>query len=134
MVIQPAARRTRQLTEFRLSIEPRVELSVELSTEPNGTLSNRFTLSGRLVECQVVRYSPAGIALLNARLAHQSQQSEAGSKRQLEFEVELLFAGDNALSASRLAPGQELRVAGFVAPRRKLGKSLLFHVTEFDVF
>jgi primosomal replication protein N len=86
-----------------------------------------------LIECQVLRYSPAGIALLNARLAHQSEQNEVGIKRQLDFEVDVLFAGEQALRASRLAPGQGLKLAGFIAPKRKLGKALLFHVTDFDV-
>jgi hypothetical protein len=50
----------------------------------------------------------------------------------VEAEFDLLFAGENAVRAARLAPGQGLKAAGFVAPKRKLGKTMLFHVTEFE--
>jgi len=88
-------------------------------------------LSGVLIEREALRYTPAGIAMLNARLSHGSQVHEAGHARQLDFEVPVRFAGSVAARADRLALGEQVVVSGFLAPRRRQSKSLVLHVTEF---
>ncbi len=88
-------------------------------------------LSGTLTEREALRYTPAGIAMLGARLSHRSEAAEAGQPRQLEFDVALRFAGAIAARADRLQLGEAIRVDGFLAPRRRLSKSLVVHVTEF---
>ena len=84
-----------------------------------------------LVEREALRYTPAGIAKLNARLSHGSEAIEAGHARQLEFELPVRFAGAIAARADRLALGEQLLVTGFLAPRRRQSKSLVLHVTDF---
>lgn len=93
---------------------------------------NQVELTGRLIGRDALRYTPAGIALLNGRLEHRSRQIEAGSQRDVEFEVELLFAGEAAVRANRLELGQNLVVGGFLAPRRKQSKSLTLHVARYE--
>jgi len=93
--------------------------------------ANRVELSGVLVEREALRYTPAGIAMLNARLSHACEAIEAGQPRQLEFELPVRFAGAIAARADRLALGEQLLVTGFLAPRRRQSKSLVLHVTDF---
>ncbi|HEY0877740.1 MAG TPA: primosomal replication protein N [Zeimonas sp.] len=88
-------------------------------------------LSGTLTEREALRYTPAGIAMLGARLSHRSETVEAGHPRQLEFDVSLRFAGAIAARADRLQLGEAISIDGFLAPRRRLSKSLVVHVTEF---
>lgn len=88
-------------------------------------------LTGTLSERETLRYTPAGIAMLGARLSHRSEAHEAGHVRQLEFDVALRFAGALAARADRLQLGQSIFVDGFLAPRRRQSKSLVVHVTEF---
>ncbi|MCO5106562.1 MAG: primosomal replication protein N [Burkholderiaceae bacterium] len=95
------------------------------------TTANRVELSGVLVEREALRYTPAGVAMLNARLSHGSEVREAGHPRQLEFEVAVRFAGSIAARADRLALGEQVLVTGFLAPRRRQSKSLVLHVTDF---
>jgi len=92
---------------------------------------NRVQLSGTLTEREALRFTPAGIAMLAARLSHRSEAIEAGHARQLEFEVALRFAGAVAARADRLQLGASICVDGFLAPRRRQSKSLVVHVTEF---
>lgn len=94
-------------------------------------MQNRVQLSGTLVERETLRYTPAGIAMLGARLNHHSEAIEAGHPRQLEFDVALRFAGAIAARADRLRLGESILVDGFLAPRRRQSKSLIVHVTEF---
>jgi primosomal replication protein N len=95
------------------------------------TTANRVELSGVLIEREALRYTPAGIAMLNARLGHASEALEAGLPRQLDFEIAVRFAGSIATRADRLALGAPVVVSGFLAPRRRQSKSLVLHVTDF---
>ncbi len=94
-------------------------------------MQNRVQLSGTLTEREALRYTPAGVAMLGARLSHRSETTEAGHPRQLEFDVALRFAGAVAARADRLQLGESISVDGFLAPRRRQSKSLVVHVTEF---
>jgi primosomal replication protein N len=79
-----------------------------------------------------LRYSPAGVPILQAQMQHLSEQVEAQVKRKVELEVNVVAAGPLALQLDQLALGQMVKATGFLAPRRKLAKSLVFHITEFD--
>ena len=95
--------------------------------------ANRVELQALLVQRESLRFSPAGIPILGATLAHSSEQSEAGSARRVELELAAVFAGKAAEAASRLALGSMLAVTGFLAPRRRHSKTLSLHVTQFEL-
>ena len=82
---------------------------------------------------ETLRYSPAGIPLLNAVLQHESEQPEAGASRRVEMEVAAIFAGKLAESVNRLELGTGLKVIGFLAPKRRQSKLLALHITEFEL-
>ena len=82
---------------------------------------------------QSLRYTPAGVAMVDAVLAHQSVQREAGVDRQVEMEISARFADRAAERLVQVAPGSLLQLNGYLAPRRRGSKSLLFHVTEFHI-
>ncbi|NLD69543.1 MAG: primosomal replication protein N [Limnobacter sp.] len=92
---------------------------------------NEVTLSGELVERALLRYTPAGIPILDARLAHRCEVAQAGQRRQVEFDIALSFAGPMAYSADDLQLGQSISATGFLAPRRRQSKTLILHVTRF---
>jgi primosomal replication protein N len=94
---------------------------------------NQIELTGQLIGRDALRYTPAGIPLLNVKLAHQSEPTEAGMKRNVAFEIDVLIAGELAVSADRLTLGQTLNVGGFLAPRRRQSKTLLLHCTAYRV-
>ena len=95
--------------------------------------ANTVVLVGQLIGRDALRYTPAGIALLNAKLAHLSEQAEAGGKRSVEFEIDLLFAGEVAVQADRLVLGQQLSVSGFLAHRRRQSRTLQMHATAYEL-
>ena len=94
---------------------------------------NRLQLQAVLIQREELRYSPAGIPVLGALFAHGSEQTEAGMQRKIELEISVLFAGKLAEAAARLNPGVRLNLAGFMAARRRQSKSLVLHVTEFEL-
>ena len=93
-------------------------------------MTNEFVLSGELAAVEPLRYTPAGIPLINFRLLHRSQQVEAGLKRQVECEVSGVAMAEVAVALSRLKPGQATRVKGFLNRKNRMSAQLVFHATE----
>jgi primosomal replication protein N len=54
---------------------------------------NRLQLVATITERDVLRYTPAGIPVVTAKLLHQSDQLEAGIQRVVEFEIAAIAAG-----------------------------------------
>jgi primosomal replication protein N len=81
----------------------------------------------------VLRYSPAGVAILNCRLQHRSQQMEAGAGRNVELEIEAVALGTVALSLAKVAPQAELEIEGFLARKYRTGPALEMHITNFEL-
>lgn len=94
--------------------------------------TNAVALSGALVAIEPLRHTPAGVPLLNFRLAHKSQQIEAGYKRQVECEMNGVAIGDTAVEISRLQTGQAISVSGFLNRKNRMSAQLILHVTKHN--
>ena len=93
---------------------------------------NSFQCTAILAERDIVRYSPAGIPIVAARLAHTSEQVEAGISRKVEFELPALAAGQVAQQLEQAELGAMYRFRGFMARKNRNSKSLVFHLTDFE--
>jgi len=93
---------------------------------------NEARLTGEMIAKETLRYTPAGIPMLDARLMHRCEVLQAGQRRQLEFDIALSFAGPLAHRADGLALGQRIAAEGFLAPRRRQSKALVLNVTRFE--
>ena len=89
---------------------------------------NQFQLVAQVVEREMLRYTPAGIPIVAAKLAHSSQQLEAKVMRLVEFEISALAVGEISGQFSQLELGQSYRFTGFMARKNRNSKSLIFHV------
>ena len=91
---------------------------------------NTLTLTATLQHKEPLRYSPAGVPILQMRIAHESEQIEAGRPRRVTCEIPAVAIGE---VATRLATRQletEWRFTGFLASRRRYEIAEL-HVVEF---
>lgn len=91
---------------------------------------NAVALSGEIAAIETLRRTPAGIPLINFKLAHKSRQIEAGFKRQVECEMSAVAMGDAALMVSRLKTGQAVRIEGFLNRKNRMSTQLILHVTN----
>jgi primosomal replication protein N len=91
---------------------------------------NRLELDAVVVEREPLRYTPAGVPIVNCTLTHRGSTQEAGVTRQIELTLAALAAGEISGRIAGLALGEPLRFAGFLAPRNRTAKSLVFHITE----
>jgi primosomal replication protein N len=95
---------------------------------------NRLGLTAALVEREAIRYTPAGVPIVGLKLSHQSVQREAGADRTVELEISAIAADRLALRMDRVALGTELKLEGFLAPRRRNVKALVLHITDFELY
>ena len=79
-----------------------------------------------------MRYSPAGIPIVAAKLVHGSEQVEAGISRQVDFELPALAAGKIAGRLEQAELGAMYRFNGFMARKNRKSRSIVFHLIDFE--
>jgi primosomal replication protein N len=92
---------------------------------------NRVQLSAALAIRSQLRYTPAGVAVLELGLACDGVVVEAGAERSLQFEIDAIALGEVAQRLDRIGLGTRLRLTGFLAPRSRRSRRLILHVNEF---
>ena len=90
-------------------------------------------LAGQVTEAEPLPYTPAGLPLLQFRLAHKSLQVEAGYKRQVECEVTCIALGEAATRLSRVQAGTEVKVSGFLNRKNRMSAQLVLHANSTDI-
>ena len=93
---------------------------------------NKVSLTATALEVKPLRYTPAGIAAVEMRLAHESQVSEAGAMRRVEMELTAVALGDIAMLLADTPLGAALSIEGFLAPTRKGSNKLVVHIQQAD--
>ena len=90
---------------------------------------NRLVLAATVVECGVLRYTPAGLPVLDLILKSESEATENGLLRKISLEIKAVVIGELCRQVQSMALGVSAGWAGFLAPSRNR-KGLVFHITE----
>ena len=94
---------------------------------------NAVSLTGQLAGIESLRHTPAGLPLLNFKLAHRSLQVEGGYKRQVECEVTCVALGEAATQLSRVKAGADVKVTGFLNRKNRMSAQLVLHATLTEI-
>ena len=62
---------------------------------------NQVVLTGKLIERNELRHTPAGLPALNFRIGHVSEQVEAGKSRSVNLEIDGVALGEVAQQLSK---------------------------------
>ena len=95
---------------------------------------NQVVLCGQVIEIDSLRFTPAGIPLMQLKLMHTSEQVENGVSRKVECEVEVMALGQAGQKASELKVGESVCLNGFLARKHRLSSHLVLHVNELKRF
>ena len=95
--------------------------------------ANAVTIAGTLKEIEPLRHTPAGLPLLQFKLAHRSMQVEAGFKRQVECEMSCVALGEIAAALSRERAGTGVSVTGFLNRKNRFSAQLVLHATTTEL-
>ncbi len=93
---------------------------------------NRVELAGVLAEVEPLRTSPAGVAIAQALLRHESWQTPGGRRQKAEAEVVLKASHDMARRLAACQAGQAVRVARFVARAGARNPQLVLWIIELE--
>lgn len=96
------------------------------------TAANRTQLTGRLLERGNLRYTPAGVPVIEFRITHESEQIEATAPRRVECEIACVALGATALLLKEASPGMAVTANGFLASRSLKQKTPVLHVTQIE--
>ena len=91
--------------------------------------ANAVTVTGTLAGIDPLRHTPAGLPIIQFKLAHQSRQSEAGHERQVECVLDCVALGPTAIELSSARGGDRIGVNGFLNRRNRMSTQLVLHVT-----
>jgi len=90
-------------------------------------------MTGLLATMEPLRHTPAGLPIVQFRLAHKSLQVEAGFKRQVECEVSCVVLGEAATQLARSSPGTPVTVTGFLNRKNRMSAQLVLHATLTEI-
>ena len=97
-----------------------------------GAPLNRIELTGILIERKALRFTPVGMPVAECVIRHQSKQSEAGSQRCVECEIQAIGLGETAKWLQAATPGVTVHLTGFLAAKSQNSKQLRLHVTTIE--
>jgi primosomal replication protein N len=84
------------------------------------------------VELSALRYTPAGVPVVEFKLDHESEQDEAGAKRTVKAEIAAVAFETQARLISKIQINSDLKVKGFLSAKTKRSKKLVLHVTNIE--
>jgi len=93
---------------------------------------NQLTITGNLIELAHLRHTPAGVPVLNFRIAHASEQIEAGLPRKVECELQAVALGQTALLLRGAKPGDGVKLSGFLAAKSTQSMQPVLHVERIE--
>jgi primosomal replication protein N len=92
---------------------------------------NRVLLSARIVQRDALRYTPAGLPVLDVRLAHESQRQQQGQARKISMELHASALGDLAGTLMRTTVGTAGDFEGFLVKQRN-GRGVMLQIESFS--
>ena len=94
---------------------------------------NEVVLSGTVHDLNDLRYTPAGIPVLEFSVRHMSTQAEAGTSRRVELDMPAIAFGN---VAQRLAQASEasrsIMARGFLAKRSMRSTQVVLHARDIE--
>jgi primosomal replication protein N len=94
---------------------------------------NRVEIDGRVVACDGLRRTPAGLPSLLLRIEHESGQREAGHERRVSCELETIAYGEPAGKMAGLKEGDQVRLTGFLERKSLRDFRPILHVTAHEL-
>jgi primosomal replication protein N len=89
---------------------------------------NHAVLSAVVVQKSVLRYTPAGVAVMTLDLDHRSHVLQAGSMREIAFNLQATALEQAAFAVDALETGQCYTFEGFWALAHYRSQRVAFHI------
>ena len=94
---------------------------------------NHFILTAALIAREVLRYTPAGIPVIECQLEHSGEVQEAGSARKVRMSIEAIAIGSVHEKLGQMELGRSARFEGFLTHKNLRSQRLVFHITHIEL-
>ena len=94
---------------------------------------NQTIICGKIIKLGVLRYTPAGIAIIEFTVKHVSQQIEAGVARQIMCEILTVALGQLALIVAEFEINSTVKLVGFINRKSHLNQQLVLHIDHIKL-
>ena len=94
---------------------------------------NTVRVIGVLAAVEPLRHTPAGLPVVELTLSHSSEQTEAGQKRQVAFEMAAKATGELAARIAGIRQGSGMEVQGFLNRKHRMSRQIVLHVTNMEL-
>ena len=91
-----------------------------------------MVLSGTAHDVLDLRFTPAGIPVVEFSLRHASEQMEAGSTRRVELDMPAIAFGPLAQRLVQDAPRAQITARGFLAKRSLRSTHVVLHANQIE--
>jgi len=93
---------------------------------------NRLVISGALTQIDPLRFSPAGVPIVEAVVHHRSSQTVANQARQVECELTVQASGSLASQLAQITVGTQVRMEGALNRRSVNSRQLLLILNRIE--
>ncbi len=91
---------------------------------------NQTIICGEIIKLAELRYTPAGVAVLEFSIRHQSIQLNEGISRQIKCDISAIAIEKTAMTINKLEIGCRVKLTGFLAKKSQLNQQLILHVNN----
>ena len=85
-----------------------------------------------IMELKALRYTPAGVPVVEFRLKHESERAEAGATRKVAAEIEAIAFDAQARLLAAGPMDRPLKAEGFLCAKSRHSKKPVLHVTNIE--
>ena len=91
-------------------------------------MQNRLALTATVDREDALRYTPAGLPVLEMWLKHQSRQTAQGFDRDVACEIQAVLIGEEARKFSGKLAGNTVNLTGFLSQRSLRNPRLVLNI------
>ena len=89
---------------------------------------NQTIICGEIIKLADLRYTPAGVAVVEFSIRHQSKQSSADNPRQVMCDISAIAFEQMAMMMIKLKIGYGVKLTGFLTKKSQKNQQLILHV------
>ncbi|MDP1559742.1 MAG: primosomal replication protein N [Nitrosomonas sp.] len=91
---------------------------------------NQTIVCGKVVRLGELRYTPAGVAVIEFEISHNSHQIEAGLSRQIICDISAVALAQMAITVAKIEMDSMVRLTGFLAKKNRMSQQLVLHINN----
>lgn len=94
---------------------------------------NQTIICGKIAKLGILRYTPAGVAVIEFTINHVSRQNEAGIARQIIFDILAVALGQLAFTVAGFEINNMVKLAGFLNRKSHMNHQLVLHADHIEL-